>query len=187
MRKSTLFVTSLVSLSAVTLAWNQGQQSGDDLLLPAIDTSVDAQPTQVAPSETQSAATEPGQTPTAEPSPQDTTATNQPTSTTKPTSSAPQTPAPAATQPPAPTVVTQNSDPIDYKYGTVQIAMTKTDGTITSIKMVQGDATNGRAEAYVTLINATIQVQGTNYGNISGATFTTDAFKKAVDNVLKKF
>lgn len=175
MRKSTLFVTSLVSLSAVTLAWNQGQQSGDELLLPAVDTSVDAQPTQVAPSETQPAATEPGQTTTAEPSPQE-------TATTKPTATATATPVPAAPQ-----VVTQTSDPIDYKYGTVQIAMTKTDGTITSIKMVQGDATNGRAEAFVTLINATIQVQGTNYGNISGATFTVDAFKKAVDNVLKKF
>lgn len=175
MRKSTLFVTSLVSLSALTLAWNQGQQSGDELLLPAVDTSVDAQPTQVAPSETQPAATEPGQTTTAEPSPQE-------TATTKPTATATATPVPAAPQ-----VVTQTSDPIDYKYGTVQIAMTKTDGTITSIKMVQGDATNGRAEAYVTLINATIQVQGTNYGNISGATFTVDAFKKAVDNVLKKF
>lgn len=184
MRKSTLFVTSLVSLSAVTLAWNQGQQSGDELLLPAVDTSVDAQPTQVAPSETQPAATEPGQTATAEPIPQDTSATSEPTATTKPTSTATATAPPA---PAAPQVVTQNSDPIDYKYGTVQIAMTKTDGTITSIKMVQGDATNGRAGAYVTLIDATIQVQGTNYGNISGATFTVDAFKKAVDNVLKKF
>ena len=182
MRNSTLFVTSLVSLSAVTLAWNQGQQSGDELLLPAVDTSVDAQPTQVAPSETQPTATEPGQTATAEPIPQDTSATSEPTATTKPTTAASATPVPAAPQ-----VVSQTSDPIDYKYGTVQIAMTKTDGTITSIKMVQGDATNGRAEAYVTLIDATIQVQGTNYGNISGATFTVDAFKKAVDNVLKKF
>jgi uncharacterized protein with FMN-binding domain len=83
--------------------------------------------------------------------------------------------------------VTAYSDPITYKYGTVQISMTSVDGAITKIKMLQGDATNGRDSAYKTLIDATIQNQGTNYGNISGATFTVDAFKKAVDSALLKF
>jgi uncharacterized protein with FMN-binding domain len=35
-------------------------------------------------------------------------------------------------------------------------------------------------------VDATLTAQGTNYGNISGATFTADAFKKAVDNALGK-
>jgi uncharacterized protein with FMN-binding domain len=35
-------------------------------------------------------------------------------------------------------------------------------------------------------VNATLATQSTNYGNISGATFTVDAFKKAVDNALAK-
>ena len=93
----------------------------------------------------------------------------------------------ATAEPTAPVTATANSDPITYKYGTVQISMTTVDGAITEIKMLQGDATNGRDTAYATLINATIQNQGTNYGNISGATFTVDAFKKAVDSALLKF
>lgn len=92
---------------------------------------------------------------------------------------------PVVTQPPV--QVTLDSDVIAYKYGNVQISITKTDGLISAVTMLQGDATNGRAEAYLILTDATIQTQGTNYGNVSGATFTTDAFKLAVENALAKF
>jgi uncharacterized protein with FMN-binding domain len=65
--------------------------------------------------------------------------------------------------------------------------LTKTDGVISAVNVLIGDATNGRDEAYLILTAATIETQGTNYGNVSGATFTTDAFKLAVENVLAKF
>jgi len=104
-------------------------------------------------------------------------------------------PAPGATPTPqvsesgtqAPVVTTLLSDVIAYKYGNIQISLTKTDGLISSVTVVIGDATNGRDEAYLILTAATIEAQGTNYGNVSGATFTTDAFKIAVENVLAKF
>jgi hypothetical protein len=94
----------------------------------------------------------------------------------------------APTQPTqAPVVTTLLSDVIAYKYGNIQISLTKTDGLISAVTVVIGDATNGRDEAYLILTAATIEAQGTNYGNVSGATFTTDAFKLAVENVLAKF
>ncbi|HBB39373.1 MAG TPA: hypothetical protein DCZ33_03920 [Candidatus Aquiluna sp.] len=182
MRKSTLMVTSLVAASALTVAWNTGQQTlNNEILLMPTDNA--------SPAPTDPATTDPGATATAEPTAPATTdpgatTTAEPTEpATDPTSTDPA--APVA--PPAPVTATVSSDPITYKYGTVQISMTIVDGAITEIKMLQGDATNGRGEAYTTLINATIQQQGTNYGNISGATFTVDAFKKAVDNAMAKF
>lgn len=184
MRTSTFALTTLVAASSLTLAWSYGQQtSQSELLLPELITG------SPSPTATDTSSSQPQETATTTST--QTPAATDPAATAQPTQTQTTTQAPAATQTataaPAPVTKTVTSDAIDYKYGTVQISMTKTDGLITAIDMVQGDATNGRAEAYVTLISATIQVQGTNYGNISGATFTTDAFKKAVDNVLKKF
>ena len=183
MRKSTLMVTSLFAASALTVAWNAGQLTTNNeiLLLPAESTSNPA-PTEVA-------ATDPNATSTATAEP--TAPASAPATSPAPAQTAAPAPSPTATAAPttpaAPVTATANSDPITYKYGTVQISMTTVDGAITEIKMLQGDATNGRDTAYATLINATIQNQGTNYGNISGATFTVDAFKKAVDSALLKF
>jgi len=187
-RKSTLMVTSLFAASALAVAWNTGQLTANNeiLLLPAESTSNPA-PTEVAgtdPNATSTATAEPTAPVTAAPAPSQ-TAAPAPGQTAAPAPSPTATAAP--TTPAAPVTATANSDPITYKYGTVQISMTTVDGAITEIKMLQGDATNGRDTAYATLINATIQNQGTNYGNISGATFTVDAFKKAVDSALLKF
>jgi uncharacterized protein with FMN-binding domain len=200
-RKSTAFLSSLVAASSLTVAWSIGQSTlGNSSLLP-LDVGASPAPTSTATatagpsaSETSPAATtDPAATNSASATPS-ATQTTQTTQTNKPTPSATQTnkPTPSATQAPpgaavAPVVFTVSSDTITYKYGVVQVSMTKTNGQITNITMLQGDATNGRAQAYVSLIDATIQVQGTNYGNVAGATFTTDAFKKAIDNVLKKF
>lgn len=78
------------------------------------------------------------------------------------------------------------SDRIPYKYGEIQLQLTKTGAQITDISVLAGDMSYGRDVAYQTLIAATISTQGTNYGNVSGATFTTDAFKQAVQNALAK-
>ena len=172
MRKSTLLVTTLVAASALTISWRVGDlQAPEPLDLANLGSSSG-----------QSA--EPQATSAATPNPADPSTTPNPTETqstsTKPT--------PAKTVAPVkPKAVTVSSDPITYKYGVVQISLTKLGQDITDVQMLQGDATNGRAEAYTILIDATIQTQGIDYGNVSGATFTTDAFKKAVTNALKKF
>lgn len=188
MRKSTAFLSSLVAASSLTVAWSIGQSTLENSSLLPLDVGAAPAPTSTATAAPSASDTAPAATtdPAATNSASATPSATPTTQTTKPAPTATQTPT-AAPVPAAPVVVTVSSDAITYKYGVVQVSMTKTDGQITNITMLQGDATNGRAQAYVSLIDATIQVQGTNYGNVAGATFTTDAFKKAIDNVLKKF
>lgn len=157
MRKSTAVVASLVAFSALAISLRLGDLSNQANI------------------------------------PVDVTASPSSPATPAPTNSAPVGPtpsgSPAKPQPPKPVAkpVTKQSDVINYRYGSVQVAVTKLGNEITAVDLLQGDATNGRAQAYSTLIDATLQVQGTKYGNVSGATFTTDAFKSAVESALAKF
>jgi uncharacterized protein with FMN-binding domain len=109
-----------------------------------------------------------------------------PTATQTQSPDAPQETDQAEVQANEPQVQVLDSDEISYKYGIVQVQVTMTDSQITDVKMLQGEATNGRAQAYAMLIDATLQVQGTTYGNVTGATYTTEAFKDAVNNALNK-
>jgi uncharacterized protein with FMN-binding domain len=81
---------------------------------------------------------------------------------------------------------TATGSAIDYRYGTVQVSVTKANGKITNVTMVQSGATAGREQAFPTLIQAAVSANGSNFGNLSGATFTTDAFKQALDSAVKK-
>ena len=172
MRKSTMLVTTLVAASTLAISWRVG-----DLLAP--------EPIDLANLSSSSApSAEPQPTESSTPNPTESSSTPTPTST--PGSSAKPTPA-KTVAPVKPKAVTVSSDPITYKYGVVQVEITKLGQEITDVQMLQGDATNGRAQAYTILMDATLKTQGLNFGNVSGATFTTDAFKKAVTNALKKF
>lgn len=77
-------------------------------------------------------------------------------------------------------------DAIDYQYGTVQLKVTKTSGKISAIDLVQAGATAGREQAFPTLVDAAISANGTSFGNLGGATYTTEAFKTALDSALSK-
>ena len=172
MRKSTMLVTTLVAASTLAISWRVG-----DLLAP--------EPIDLANLSSSSAPSAEPQ-PTASTTPNPTESSSTPTPTSTPGSSAKPTPA-KTVAPVKPKAVTVSSDPITYKYGVVQVEITKLGQEITDVQMLQGDATNGRAQAYTILMDATLKTQGLNFGNVSGATFTTDAFKKAVTNALKKF
>ena len=183
MRVGTRIVATIVASSSAVVAWSIGQQSTPpDLILvqasPATTDSSASATTKPSASATPPADNTAGATPAPLAPATGNTAGARPAPTS--------TQAPTAPAPVAPVVVSVTSDAITYKYGTVQVALTMTDGAITSVKMVQGDASNGRADAYTSLVDATLAAQSTNYGNISGATFTVDAFKKAVDNALAK-
>lgn len=173
MRVSTALVSALVAGSSFSLAWQYSLSNQDQLpqLTASEPEGASSSPGTQSGSQNATTSTE-SQTPSS-------TATNSSAGPTPTTTSTP-------TKPAAPKVIELTSDPVSYKYGVVQIKITKTDGQITDVALLQGDAPNGRDVAYATLIDATLKVQGTNYGNISGATFTTDAFKKAVDNALAK-
>jgi uncharacterized protein with FMN-binding domain len=81
---------------------------------------------------------------------------------------------------------TAQGDPIDYQFGTVQVSVTRSNGKITAIDYVQDTATAGREQAFSMLTEAAISANGSNFGNISGATYTTDAFKQALDSAIAK-
>ncbi|MEN9713711.1 MAG: hypothetical protein RLZZ164_375 [Actinomycetota bacterium] len=78
------------------------------------------------------------------------------------------------------------SDAVNYRYGTVQLKVTQSNGKITAIDLVQAGATAGREQAFSYLVNDAISANGTSFSNLSGATFTTDAFKQALSSAISK-
>jgi uncharacterized protein with FMN-binding domain len=81
---------------------------------------------------------------------------------------------------------TVQGDAVNYQFGTVQLEVVRKSGKISTINLLQSGATNGRQGAFSPLVQAAIQAQGTNFGNISGATYTVDAFKQALTSAMSK-
>jgi uncharacterized protein with FMN-binding domain len=86
----------------------------------------------------------------------------------------------------APADKTVTSDDIQYQYGDVQITVTRKAGKISAIDVGTSTATAGREQAYPYLVQYAIKAQGTNFANLSGATYTTDAFKAALTSAISK-
>lgn len=84
------------------------------------------------------------------------------------------------------TDMTVTGDAIQYRYGVIQVEVVRKSGKITAVNMIQADATAGRDQAFPYLTDYAIQAQGSNFGNLSGATFTTEAFKQALDSAISK-
>ncbi len=85
------------------------------------------------------------------------------------------------------TEVTKTGTSIRYRFGTIQVAVTKTDGKITAVNLLQAGATGGRSQAFDFLVQYTVDAQGSSFGNISGATYTTDAYKQSLNAALAQF
>lgn len=81
---------------------------------------------------------------------------------------------------------TATGDAVESGFGQVQVKVTKANGKITSVEMVQANATSGREAAFSTLVQAAIDSNGSSFGNISGATYTTEAFKKSLNSAISK-
>ena len=81
---------------------------------------------------------------------------------------------------------TATGDPIDYQYGVVQLEVTATKGTIDSIKEIQATASNGYVEAFPALNQMAIKAQSADFGTLSGATFASAAYAKALSSALSK-
>jgi uncharacterized protein with FMN-binding domain len=65
--------------------------------------------------------------------------------------------------------------------------VTKNNGKITSVSAVLAGASGGRQAAFSYLEQYAVQANGSNFGNLSGATYTPNAFKQALDSALSKF
>ena len=76
---------------------------------------------------------------------------------------------------------------MQYRYGTVQVSVTKSGGKVTAVNLLQEGATGGRQAAFTYLADLAVQANGSSFGNLSGATYTTDAFKQSLESALAKF
>ncbi|MEY4310680.1 MAG: hypothetical protein RLZ71_606 [Actinomycetota bacterium] len=95
-------------------------------------------------------------------------------------------PSSSSSNTPATGPVTATGDAVQYQYGTVQLSVTRDSGKITKVDLVQAGATAGREQAFPYLQQYAIDSNGSSFGNLSGATYTTDAFKQALDSAISK-
>jgi len=105
------------------------------------------------------------------------------TPTTKPT----KTPTPTPTTPSA--TISHTSSPVNYRFGTVQLTVTKQGSKITNIVMNQAGASGGRAAAFPYLIQLAEAAQSASFDTsmMGGATYSTNAFVQALGDALSQF
>jgi uncharacterized protein with FMN-binding domain len=135
----------------------------------------------------------PTSNPTVTPAPTTTSGGGGSTSTPKPTKTSgggsTSTPTPTQTTPANTGTVSHTSSPVYYRYGTVQLTVTKQGSQITNIVMDQAGATAGRAAAFPYLIQLAEKAQSASFDTsmMGGATFSTDAFMQALGDALSQF
>ncbi|MFM6980110.1 MAG: FMN-binding protein [Micrococcales bacterium] len=71
----------------------------------------------------------------------------------------------------------------------MQLDVTKKSGKITAVSGTVTTSYNQNDTAYLksTLIQLALSANGSSFGNIGGATYTSRAFKQALDEALAKF
>lgn len=100
----------------------------------------------------------------------------------------PKTPTTAPTKAPVAVATTKTGAAIDYKYGTVQLEVTKSSGLITDVNVLVGFGSGPEYNAVIAGLAAyAISANGSDFANVSRATFSTTAFKQALDSALAKF
>ena len=202
MRNGTKAFVSIVSLGVIAAGYQAGLAAEVQNVFSATAPVVDQNPVVVPDAQTSSAtptdsaspvatpatASEAAPTVVTSPAPAATKAAA-PASTPKPKTST--TPAPAPVVAPEPVTnaagTTKNGTAIQYRFGTIQVAVTKAGGKITAVTLLQQGATGGRQAAFTYLVELAIQANGTSFGNLSGATYTVDAFKQSLESALAKF
>lgn len=181
MRKATKIAASIFGLGSIAIGYQVGTAA--EVSTPFADSaSSAAQPTNSA-----SAAVA---TPAAPPAESTASQVASPAKTSTPVASATASSAPAASKAPASSSGSTSSHQgaaIAYRYGTIQVTIAKSGSKISAVNLDVAQATGGREQAFSYLVQYTIDANGTNYGNLSGATYTTAAFKKAVESALAKF
>lgn len=171
MRKVTQNIVGVISLGVLATSWSLGQAAETGL-------SMDTAPQPAAPVESA-----PAESPSTESTPTQ-TVPSEPVQSATPT----KTSTPAATKKPATASGSKTGDPVTYKYGVIQLEVVKSGSTITAVNLIQS-GTKGPDWAVVPgmLADAAVSANGSSFGNVSGATFTTQAFKSALESALAKF
>jgi len=78
------------------------------------------------------------------------------------------------------------SDLISYHYGEIQLQVTQTGVKLESIVELTATATSGYEQVFPYLNEAAIQAQGSDFSNVSGATFSSEAYRQALNSALSK-
>ncbi|MCX4417450.1 FMN-binding protein [Streptomyces sp. NPDC053741] len=84
---------------------------------------------------------------------------------------------------------TYTGDPVDTRYGTVQVAVTVTDGRITAVKVIQAPDQNGRdqqisSQALPQLTQEAIKAQSAHIDAVSGASYTSQGYAQSLQSAL---
>ena len=86
-----------------------------------------------------------------------------------------------------PVVTSQSAtgDAVGYRYGVVQLSVTETGGHLDDITIVQASVDGGKYRSVPSeLVSRALASQGTGFANVSGATFTSEAFRSALSSAL---
>lgn len=181
MRSSTKAAVGVITLGVLGLSYQLGNaatvSSGNTFASPTDPAVASPEPSASASSSTGGTVVSPGSAGSegVNPAPQPSASAS-----SSPSASATKAPATAASK-------SETGDAIESGFGPVQVKVTKVGSKITDITYIQSVATHGRAAAFPYLVQYAIQANGSNFGNLSGATYTTNAFKQALESALAKF
>lgn len=165
MRARAAFLAGAGSAAILAIGWNAS--------LGLTDTTTSSAPV---------AASTSGASGTA-PSPKSTSAPSSAPSDAQPSASASTAPAPAPA-PAGPADGTYKGQAVGYQYGTIQVAVVISGGQIADVQNIIAQATHGRDQAFPMLLSEVLQAQSANISNLSGATYTTQAYQQAVQSAL---
>ncbi|MBM7439684.1 FMN-binding protein [Streptomyces sp. HB132] len=84
---------------------------------------------------------------------------------------------------------TYTGDPVDTRYGTVQVAVTVAKGKITSVKVLQAPDQNGRdqqisSRALPRLTQEAVDAQSAHIDAVSGASYTSQGYAESLQSAL---
>ena len=187
MRTSTKTAVGVITLGVLGLSYQLGQSaeitSGQFAAPVANETA--------APVIVETPTASPSTSASGEPAPSAASSNSAPQPSASSSSQASTTPAPkpsaSQSQNTSGASATKSGSVIESGFGTVQVQVTMVSGKISDITMLQANATKGRAAAFPYLIQYAIDANGANFANMSGATYTANAFKQSLRDALAKF
>jgi uncharacterized protein with FMN-binding domain len=180
-RKVTKNIVGVISLGVLATSWSLGQAAESGLVTSNSAASATPETTAPQPSESTSPATSAAPKPAATGSQTSTATKSTPTPAASKTASA----TPAATKLSG---NSQDSEVIYYRYGAIQVQVTKSNGNISDIKLLQATVRGPQYQGVPgELVSRALAANGADFQFVSGATFTSEAFQSAVRSALAKF
>jgi uncharacterized protein with FMN-binding domain len=81
---------------------------------------------------------------------------------------------------------TVTGNAVDAQYGAVQVKLTVKDGKVTAAEAVQGPTTGPGGSAIPTLNKEVVTAQSATIDSVSGASFTSEGYKKSLQSAIDK-